>query len=433
MRRRRPMKHDGELGLTLYGPTPANPKFRLDYTDPFTGERRQPRRIDKAEAEALFEETLVYLQTARRAVGVGGGAANGAPRPKNSGSAPTVDDLFDARMQRWQDDGCSVRYIATRQGRYDYRIRPVFGSLTVREWAQSSEGCREVLRAARVQGLAPKSVQDLGALMRGLVSLGWEKRWIPPAHNPMLGVKYTAGATVQGQGPEYVRPEDRPAFAAVEKLVLAYEELAEETGIFWLPERTLVGAHGGLRPGERDALRLCDLRSTDLEIAVEWSFEWARGDAVQPLRKRPKNGKTRRVLVPASDMERLVALCERRRAAGAADDALLFEDPRRPGLPLSEATTRRLHIEAGLKAGWETVEVRRRAGAKRHLGPDLRPRHSNYSLRHHAASWMHDVAGFDWADVSRALGHHSVAFTYAVYVRSGADADERNRARLLQM
>lgn len=432
MSRRRPLKHDGEVGLTLYGPTPSTAKFRLDYTDPFTGERRQPRRTDKAEAAALFEETLLYLRTARLAAPVDGGRPQPSAPAKRRGATPTVDDLFDARLQRWEDDGCSTRYIDTRQGRYDYRIRPVLGSLTVRDWAQSSEGCREVLRSARVQGLAPSSVQDLGALMRGLVSLGWETRWIPPGHNPMLGVKYTAGATVQGQGPEYVRPEDRPAFAAVEKLVLAYEEVAEKTGIFWLPERTLVGAHGGLRPAERDALRLCDLRPSDLELAVEWCFEWRRG-ASEPLRKRPKNGKTRRVLVPASDMERLLAVAERRRAAGAADDALLFEDPRRPGLPMSEAATRRLHIDAGLRAGWESAEVRRRSDAKRRLGPDLRPRHSNYSLRHHAASWMHDVAGFDWADVSRALGHHSVAFTYAVYVRAGADADERNRARLLHM
>lgn len=432
MSRRRPLKHDGELGCTLYGPTAATPKFRLVYTDPFTGERRQPRRTDRVEAEALWEETLTYLRTARQAAPVPGGRAQGAPRPRRPGTAPTVDDLFDARLVRWEDDGCTRRYIDTRQGRYDYRIRPVIGALAVRDWAASPEGCREVLRAARVQGLSPRSVQDLGALMRGFVTLGWELHWIPPGHNPMQGVKYVAGSTVQGQGPEYVRPEDRPAYEAVEKLVLAYEELATETGIFWLPERTLVGAHGGLRPAERDALRLCDLRPTDLELAVEWSFEWPRGSAA-PVRKRPKNGKSRPVLVPASDMERLVAVAERRRAAGAADDALLFEDPRRPGLPLSEAATRRLHIEAGLLAGWETVEVRRRADAQRHLGSDFRPRHTNYSLRHHAASWMHDEAGFDWADVSRALGHHSVAFTYAVYVRSGADADERNRARLLGM
>ena len=99
-------------------------------------------------------------------------------------------------------------------------------------------------------------------------------------------------------------------------------------------------------------------------------------------------------------------------------------------MPISESATRRFHIEAALRAKWETVEVRRHEDSRRHLGPDQRPRHTNYSLRHHAAVWMHDVGNYDWADVSRYLGHHSVSFTYAVYVRSGAEADERNRARL---
>lgn len=415
-----PVKYDAELGLTLYAPTPSNPRYRLDYTDPFTGERKQPRRTIEAEAFALWDETIEYLSTARRA----------ALLPVVSGQrgAPTVDDLFDARVGRWNDDGCSQRYIDTRIGRYDHRLRPVFGNWSVRDWAATSDGCREVLRAARVQGLAPASVQDLGALMRTLVTLGWELHWIPPGHNPMRGVKYTAGAAEQGQGAEFVGEHDRPEFAAVEKLILAYDELADETDIPWLPERALVGAFGGLRPGERDALRLCDLRPDRLAVAIEHAFTWLRGRG--PVRKLPKNGKRREVLLPASTMGRLVSIAERRRAGGAPDDALLFEDPQRPSLPISEAATRRLHIDAALRAGWETVEVRRREDSRRHLGPDLRPRHTNYSLRHHAAVWMHDAAGFDWTDVSRSLGHHSVAFTYAVYVRSGAEADERNRGRL---
>lgn len=323
-------------------------------------------------------------------------------------------------------------YINTRIGRYDYRLRPVFGATDVRTWAASSDGCREVLRSARVQGLAPSSVQDLGALMRNLVTLGWEKRWIPPGHNPMQGVKYTKGSTEQGQAAEFVREEDRPEFAAVERLYDAYEEVATKSGVLWLPTRARVAAEGGLRPGEQDALRLCDLRPDDLEVLVDGAFSWPRG-ADGPLRKPPKNGKRRRVLLQPSTMERLVALADLRRADGAADDALVFEDPMRPGLPISEAATRRFHITAATRAGWETVEVRRRKESRRHLGADLRPRHSNYTLRHHAAVWMHDVAGFDWTDVSEALGHHSVAFTYAVYVRSGSEARERNRERLRRM
>jgi len=57
-RHRRPLKRDQELGLSLYGPTPANPKFRLDYREPFTGERRQPRRTDETEAYACLRTAL---------------------------------------------------------------------------------------------------------------------------------------------------------------------------------------------------------------------------------------------------------------------------------------------------------------------------------------------------------------------------------------
>jgi len=418
-----PVKYDAELGLTLYGPTSTNPAFRLDYTDPFTAQRKQPRRTVEADACALWDETVEYLRTARHAAPL----ADATRR----GTGPTVDDLFDKRLERWADDEREEHYIFTRVGRYDYRLRPVFGDWSVRDWAATNDGCREVLRSARIQGLAPSSVQDLGALMRSLVTLGWELRWIPPGHNPMRGVKYKASSTEQGQGTEFVREEDRPEFAAVEKLVLVYEDLAAESGIPWLAERALVGAYGGARPGERDALRLCDLRPERLVVRVENSISWVRHKG--PVRKLPKNGKQRDIMVPASTMDRLVDLADRRRAAGAADDALLFEDPARPGLPISESATRRLHTQAALRAGWETVEVRRREGSRRHLGPDLRPRHTNYSMRHHAAVWMHDVAGFDWTDVSRYLGHHSVAFTYAVYVRSGSEAEARNRALLTEL
>jgi integrase len=417
-----PEKFDAELGVTLYGPTPSNAGYRLDYLDPFTGQRKQPRRVVAADAYALWDDTVEYLRVARLAAPI--------PSAAGRGHGPTVDDLFEKRVERWRDEDCSPGYIRTRLGHYDHRLRPAFGDWPVRDWGSTSDGCREVLRSARVQGLARSSVQDLGALMRSLVTLAWDLRWIPPGHNPMRGVKYTKGSTEQGQAAEFVREDDRPEFAAVEKLVLAYEDIAAESGVLWLPERALVGAYGGLRPSERDALRLCDVRSDVLTLRVEHAVTWVNGE---PVRRLPKNGKSRDVLMPASAMDRLGGLLERRRASGASEHALVFEDPRRPGVPVSESATRRYHIDAALRAGWDTVEVRRHEESRRHLGPERRPRHTNYALRHHAAVWMHDVAGFDWADVSRTLGHHSVAFTFAVYVRSGAEADARNRDRLQRL
>lgn len=412
------VKYDADLGVCLYGPTPANPTYRLDFVDPITRRRCQRSRKLQADAFDLWDQTVEYLRVARLA----------APVPPVTGprGEPTVDDLFERLVSRWSDNGCSLRYIQTRVGRYDYRLRPVFGNQTVRDWASSSEGCREVLRTARVQGLAPASVQDLGSLMRGLVTLARELRWIPRSHDPMLGVSYARRSTEQGQGVEFVRESDRPDCAAVERLIGVYEGLAVETGIAWLAERARIGAYAGLRPGERDALRLCDLRPDELGLRVEATFSWPRGYG-GPQRKAPKNGKRRWAPVPASTMELLVAHAERRRAAGAADDALLFEDPSRPGLPLSESKTERLHITAALRAGWESVEVRRRAGSRRHLGPDRRPRHTNYSLRHHAAVWLNAQACCRWEAVSRYLGHSSVAFTHARYVRPGAEDDRRTK------
>lgn len=423
-----PLLADHVLGVTLYNPTSTNPSFRLDFVDPITGQRCQTKRRHREEAEDVYYETVAYV----RAAAAGAltrrpeAAANGRPGVK------TVNDLFDEQLKRWAHDNRTSGYIEGREGMYDYRIAPEVGHLPVRKWAASTDYCRDVLSSARAQGLSPATVENYGTLMRGLVTLGWELRWISPGHNPMSGVPYRRKSKVQGEAAEFVHERDRPDFEAVEQLIVAYDELAEDRGIPWLAERALVGGYGGARPGERDALRICDLHPADLEISICQAFEWSKRDPT-PRLKSTKNGKERSVPLPRSVMDRLVAHADRLRAAGAADDAFLFTDPKRPDRPLSLSTSRRLHIEAALRAGWETVAVRRSGTAKRHLGPDHRPRHTDYSLRHHAASWMHDRAGFDWADVSRYLGHHSVSFTQDVYVRSGAGADARNRERMRNM
>jgi len=97
--RSRPIEHDRDLRASLYAPTPTNPKYRVVYVDPFTGERKQPRRTDPSEAETLWGETLEYLRAARLATPV--------PAAKERWRGPTVDDLWQKRLQRWVDDGCS--------------------------------------------------------------------------------------------------------------------------------------------------------------------------------------------------------------------------------------------------------------------------------------------------------------------------------------
>lgn len=240
----------------------------------------------------------------------------------------------------------------------------------------------------------------------------------------------------QGQTRAFVAESDRPSTAAIERLLTAYDAVGECHGISWLADRAATGAYGGLRPSEQDALRINDLGVVPgrPRIRIDETFTCPRGRKGQaPLLAPTKNRRSRVARLPHSRYDRLVSRAEELRAAGLPDDALLFADPDDPYRPLGESMSRRLFIEAALAADWETVAVKRSATAKRHLGPDRRPRHVYYTLRHHSVGWMLDVVGMRWPDISRTLGHHSVAFTHAVYERSDADADERIDERLEEL
>jgi len=99
--RSKPIKLDDDLGLKLYGPTSSNPKFRLDYLDPFTGQRCQPRRTDETAAFALWDEVLEYLTAAKHATRVASARDAGLLVVDRSGG-PVVDDLFAKLHARWR-------------------------------------------------------------------------------------------------------------------------------------------------------------------------------------------------------------------------------------------------------------------------------------------------------------------------------------------
>lgn len=430
--RNTPIKLDDDLGIKLYGPTPSNPKFRLDYLDPLTGRRYQPRRTEKEDAFALWDETVEYLTSVKHATRVASAENAGLVVVDRSGG-PIVDDLFAKLQARWQRLHRSQRYIQNRSNLYENRLAPVIGNLGVRAWGASTEHCEVIIGNALTDGLAPASVQNVGSLMRGMVSQAWRERWLPKSADPMEDVPYVAAPGEQGQGRAFVPESDRPSTAAVERLLAAYDEIGERHGIPWLADRAATGAYGGLRPSEQDALRINDLGVVPgkSRIRIDETFTCPRGRKGEaPLSAPTKNRRSRLARLPRSRYERLVARAEALRTVGLADDALLFADPTDPYRPLGESTSRRLFIEAALAAGWETVAVRRSSSAKPHLGPDRRPRHVYYTLRHHSVGWMLDVVGMNWPAISRTLGHHSVAFTHAVYERSDTDADDRIDQRL---
>lgn len=431
--RNKPIKFDSDLGLTLYAPTPGSPKYRLDYLDPFTGQRCQPRRTNRADAFVLWDEVVDYLTTATYATRVASAEAAGLVVVDRSGG-PVVHDVFAKLQARWRRLHRSERYVQNRSNLYANRIAPVVASLGVREWGSSTEHSEIIIGNALTDGLAAASIQNIGSLLRGMVSQAWRERWLPRSLNPMEDVPYVAPPGEQGQERAFVPEHDRPSTAAVERLLATYDRIGERVGIPWLADRAATGAYGGLRPSEQDALRINDLRPDEPGVYVDETFTCPRGRKGQaPLSAPTKNRRRRTVRLPWSHYQRLEARATALRAAGLADDALLFADPADPYRPLGETQSRRLFLEAALAAGWETVTVRRSATAKRHHGPDKRPRHVYYTLRHHSVGWMRDVVDMDWADISRTLGHHSVAFTHAVYERCDADAQDRIRRRLMEL
>lgn len=264
-------RHD--CGVALYAPTTKVKSHRVVWTDPFSGQRSNRRYATRELADEAFEATVAYVKAARAKVG---------PVKVTRGGPPTVDDLFAAVEQRWKQKNVTARYIEKRRGIYLTWIQPLVGSMAVHEWGSTDQHCLAVLAAARVRGCSPSTVQNIGSLLRLMVTVAHKSGLLPRTMQPMDDVDYVAA------------------------------------------------------------------RGADDEAAAGWA---CHPDSVSPKGKTQKG---------------------------------------RPVIP------------------WR-------------------------NLRHHAATWLHEVAGFEWVDVSRTLGHASVAFTQARYVRPSSDAEIRNRAALADL
>ncbi|MFP5321564.1 MAG: hypothetical protein ACLGIC_06915 [Acidimicrobiia bacterium] len=398
-------------GVKLFKPTASYRRYRLVFV---ADGRRQERGFHDHDLALLaFDETVTYVEA----------TTTTEPGPNRRPRGPRiVDDLMAELEKRWRTDGVDERYRQGRRGLYDNWVRPVCGGQAVREWGMHRGSCATVVGRARDAGLAPATVQNIGALLAGLVNTAHELRWLPASANPMHKVRWTATALIRG-GAVWVPDTARPTTAMVDDLVVELAAEGKRRDLPWAGLMAEVGGYGGLRFGEQSALGP-EHHDRDLNrVFVARAFSQPSGSP--PQLGPTKNRHARFVLLPGSLRDRLAA-----RAAEAAEHgpaALLFPGPKGPTEPFTEAEWRRLFIAAARNAGWEMVgDQPTKTGLLRGGHPAIPYR----NLRHHAAIWMREVAGFDWADVSAALGHHSVAFTHARYERPGADAEARNRARL---
>ena len=190
------------LGVSLYNPTGTFSRWRLDYTDPFTGKRTQPGYHSLAEGTAAYEQAVAYVGAGRSA------QPRSGARPT---TAPRVDDVMERMVDRWTTKGRDAAYIEGRQGAYELRIRPLIGHLPVMEWGDDDRYCLLVMQSVRDAGLAPSTVQGYGAVLSAC-HCGAPVQVAPPHDGPDGRRGVRSGQVQPRQGAAVHRAEDAPLY-----------------------------------------------------------------------------------------------------------------------------------------------------------------------------------------------------------------------------
>lgn len=194
------------------------------------------------------------------------------------------------------------------------------------------------------------------------------------------------------------------------RVYLTLEELyafAEHAG--WRHDIILTLGLCGMRWGELVPLRVGNVDLARRRIRIEVSAPMVGG---VPTPGDTKTHESRTIMYPTALDPVMAARCE-----GRADDALLFESPRRPGEMMREQG------KSSREDGWLRVALRRAGIAKRITLHDL---------RHTAASLM-VASGANVKAVQRQLGHKSAAMTLDVYADLFDDDLEALSVRMGEM
>lgn len=388
--------------VTLYGPPGRRRgRYRIRYRTP-DGVWTTRGASNRRDADEVFDEVERDLDRAEDGI--------------TAVSNATVADLVTRYLNRRAEQVALERITDQTFGNDGFvanlRILPVLGRVPVRSWTPALS--QQVIDTAQRAGY-----KDLTGVRKVLSALAKEARrapaMLPLGMDPMQDVSVRRSS--QSQTGPYVAPSERPSSPEVDALVRAAEKLALTTKNRLIPLMVELSARTGIRYGELVGLRPMDLTDEGRTIMLTEAITEHAG---KQRRGPTKNRRARRVPVPASLVPALWAqaltVTARKVTNGVwpdgGHDGLLFVGPR--GGPWRRNTWHRsvwqkVCVEAGL------AEIRD--------GKPPAPRYRYHSLRHHAAVWLHDTVGVPWVDVSRILGHHSVAFTLSVYVSPGSDSE----------
>ncbi len=390
--------------VTMYGPSQgARGRYTIDYKDPASGSwTSRSGGTNRREADSVFGDVEQMLDASE----VHGPSLDRA----------AIDDLAARYLEQAVKDRDNGHLAESTFANYERIIRlhivPVLGTVLVKSW--SVDESQQVIDTARAGGY-----RDLAALRKVLSLLMVEAQCRPvmlgSGVNPLKGLKTYAKGGFQGAATVYVPPSARAETDTVRRLAVALWRLEKRRGKgeWWLRTMLRVAALCGLRWGELIGLRPCDYDVDSRTLTVSTAIKEVAG---KPLfRGGTKNTKTRFVQVPASLARELERRC---RQVGPTD--LLFPGP--SGGPWRRTTWfRGVYRPAAVMLDW--TEPGKVPGTRS-------PRLHWHAFRHHCATWWHEEVGLTWPQVSSRLGHSSVAFTQAVYVRQGEEADQHVRSLL---
>lgn len=389
-------------GCRIYPPTGGDPRWRVGIPDG-KGGRRFRRAADHADALVVADK---YAEVTAGYKSVGQ-------------VERTVADLCDAYLVRLGErvdlqragleGGVSIKYWERQNTILKLHVKPVLGSLLVREWIDAAQS-EKVLAAAVKKGNGKDGVQNIGSCMRAMVTFAHKNGWMPRIENPMAGVSYSRRSHRHGHNVNFIPRDTLPELDDIEAMVKGFMAIGEPR----LALLVNLARCSGLRYGELLALRPCDINLADRIVRVDWQI--CQTNRMEFPRTLPKWQKTRTTLFVASLAAPLADLCDMVTLTQGSE-GLLFPGEHKSGY-IERKAWHRKWIRAAQAAGWE-------------MKPDPKipqwpvPKWSLQSLRHFAACWMLFDLKMDDADVAFHLGHYSSSFTRDQYIGVRGRPEER--------
>lgn len=394
-----------EHGTRIYAPSPREERYRVVASDPVSGERIFVKCRTEEQARAKARELEQFI-------------AQSAPIRDPHEIGPRTVERLAARYTDDHLSGLSMRFREKQTYLLRRWVLPRIGHTKVTAWTPADSSA--VIASVRRAGSSDALVQDVGAVMRALVTHARRLRWLTAqSEDPMWMVRYAKKSAVQGASAVYVPRSALPTDEDCNALFNAMEDLGHHR---WAVAMRLVH-RTGLRWGELAALQAHDIEFEPARIVH------VRRAVEQPTRgpaslKTPKNGKTRTTIFPKSltgDLRELVD----ETVESDGPEGLLFRSA--SGRIIRRSNFQQVWIRTADRAGWPmATPLRRSAGyGEAHKGWRWTgaAKWSPHDLRHVAACWMLFDLRLDPAVVADKLGHADPNFTIKRYIGVRGDAD----------